>query len=163
MYIGTQVSKDQRQSTVFCRMYCVCDVLVSSEAERLSFARSFTDVPFKQCSDYNSKQYRQTGELLPSQHWYFRLLNSSVTVKRIGIQPKGRPQDLTLLLSLWSAHIKRPIMTALRKAQQAAKSVRCRYLHTTNGPKLLTSVVELGKNRRSWGGGWPCRRTSSPN
>jgi hypothetical protein len=38
------------------------------------------------------------------------------------------------------------IMTALQKAQQAAERVRCRYLHPTNGQKLETPVVKLGKN-----------------
>ena len=37
---------------------------------------------------------------------------------------------------------KRPLMTV----QQAAKRVRCRYLHPTNGQNLLTPVVELGKS-----------------
>jgi hypothetical protein len=37
-------------------------------------------------------------------------------------------------------------MTALQKAQQAAERVRCRYLHLTNGQKLVASVVELGKS-----------------
>jgi hypothetical protein len=37
-------------------------------------------------------------------------------------------------------------MTALQKTQQAAERVRCRYLHRTNGQKLLASVVELGKS-----------------
>ena len=37
-------------------------------------------------------------------------------------------------------------MTALQKIQQAAERVRCRYLHPTNGKKLLTPVVELGEN-----------------
>ena len=36
-------------------------------------------------------------------------------------------------------------MTALQKTQQAAERVRHRYLHPTNGQKLLTTVVELGK------------------
>jgi hypothetical protein len=54
---------------------------------------------------------------------------------------KGRSQDLTLLLMLWSA--KGPITTALWKTQQAASRVRCRYLHPTNGQRLRTSVVEL--------------------
>jgi hypothetical protein len=39
-----------------------------------------------------------------------------------------------------------PIMTALQKSKQAAESVRCRYLHPTNGQKLETPVVELGKS-----------------
>jgi hypothetical protein len=30
-----------------------------------------------------------------------------------GIQLKGRPQDLTLLLRLWNTHKKGPIMTVL--------------------------------------------------
>jgi hypothetical protein len=37
-------------------------------------------------------------------------------------------------------------MTALRKIQQAAERVRCRYLHSTNQQKLVTPVVELGKS-----------------
>ena len=37
-------------------------------------------------------------------------------------------------------------MAALQEAQQAAERVRCRYLHPTNGQKLLTPVVELGKS-----------------
>ena len=56
---------------------------------------------------------------------------------------------LTLLLRLWSIHKKGPIMTALRKIQQAAERVRCSYLHPTNGQKQLTPVVELGKAERS--------------
>ena len=65
------------------------------------------------------------------------------------IQLKGRPQGLTLLLRLWSAHKKGPIMTALWKTQQATERVRCRYLHPTNGQKQLTPVVELGKAERT--------------
>jgi hypothetical protein len=37
-------------------------------------------------------------------------------------------------------------MTTLRKTQQAAERVRCRYWHTSNCQKLLTPVVELGKS-----------------
>jgi hypothetical protein len=40
-------------------------------------------------------------------------------------------------------------MTAFLKTQQAAERVRGRYLHPTNGQKLLTPVVELGKAERS--------------
>jgi hypothetical protein len=36
-------------------------------------------------------------------------------------------------------------MTALSKNQRAAERVRCRYLHPTDGQKLLTPVIELGK------------------
>jgi hypothetical protein len=39
-------------------------------------------------------------------------------------------------------------MIALRKTQQAAERVRCRYLYPTNGQKQLTPVVELGKGRK---------------
>ena len=80
-----------------------------------------------------------------------------------GIQLKSRSQCLTLLLRLWSAHKKGPIVTKLRKTQQAAERVTCRYLHPTNGKKLLIHVVELGKAERRGGGWWPCRRTSSLN
>jgi hypothetical protein len=37
-------------------------------------------------------------------------------------------------------------MITLWKIQHAAERVRCRYLHTTNGQKLLIPVVELWKN-----------------
>jgi hypothetical protein len=37
-------------------------------------------------------------------------------------------------------------MTALRKTQQAAERVRCRYLHPSDGQKLLTLEVELGES-----------------
>jgi hypothetical protein len=37
-------------------------------------------------------------------------------------------------------------MAALIEAQQAAEQVRCRYLHPTNGQKLGTHMVELGKD-----------------
>lgn len=53
-----------------------------------------------------------------------------------GIHFKGRSQGQTLLLRLMSADRKRPIMTVLQKFQRAAESVRCRYLHITNGQKL---------------------------
>jgi hypothetical protein len=36
---------------------------------------------------------------------------------------------------------KRPIMTALWKTQHAVERVKCRYLHPTNGQKLMTPVV----------------------
>jgi hypothetical protein len=49
----------------------------------------------------------------------------------------------------WSTHKKGPSMTALQKIQQAAEKVRCRYLHPTNGQKLLTPVVGLGKAGRN--------------
>jgi hypothetical protein len=80
-----------------------------------------------------------------------------------GTQLKGRSQGLILLLRLWSAHKKGASMTTLQKTQQAAERVRCRSFHPTDGQKLLTPVVELGKAERSWGGALPCRRTSSLN
>jgi hypothetical protein len=36
-------------------------------------------------------------------------------------------------------------VSTLRKTQQAAGRVRCKYLNTISGQKLLTPVVELGK------------------
>ena len=63
-------------------------------------------------------------------------------------QDQGRSQGLTLLLRLWSAHKKGPSMITLQKTQWAVERVRCRYLHPTNGQKLLTPVVELRKGRR---------------
>ena len=73
-----------------------------------------------------------------------------------GMQLKGRSQDLTLLLRLWSAHKKEPSMTVPRKTQQAAERVKCSFLHPTNVQKQLTPVVELGEAGRSWGGWQPC-------
>jgi hypothetical protein len=40
-----------------------------------------------------------------------------------GIQLKGRSQGLALLLRLWSAHKKGPIMTALQKSLSLLKSL----------------------------------------
>jgi hypothetical protein len=57
------------------------------------------------------------------------------------IQLNGRSQSLTLLLRQWSTHKKGSIMTAFQETQQAAERVRCRYLHPTNGQKLLAPVV----------------------
>jgi hypothetical protein len=39
-------------------------------------------------------------------------------------------------------------MTALWKTQHASERVGCRHLHPTNGQKLLTPVIELGKGRK---------------
>ena len=36
-------------------------------------------------------------------------------------------------------------MTAFQKTQEAAESVKCRYLHPANGQKLLAYAVELWK------------------
>ena len=63
-----------------------------------------------------------------------------------GILLKGRHQGLTLLLRLCCAHKKEPNMTALQHTQQAAERIRSRHMHLTNGQKLLTPVVELGKS-----------------
>ena len=68
-------------------------------------------------------------------------------------QLKGWSQVLTILLRLWSTHKKGPSMTILQKTQQTAERVRYRYLHPTNGQKLLAPVVELGKAGESRGGG----------
>jgi hypothetical protein len=68
---------------------------------------------------------------------------------KVGDPAQGRSQGLTLLLRLWNTHKKGPSMTAFQKTQQAAERVRCRYLHPTNGQKLLIPVVELGKMERS--------------
>jgi hypothetical protein len=54
-------------------------------------------------------------------------------------------KGVSLSLRLWSTHKKGPVMTTFWKTQQAAERVRGRYLHPTNGQKLLTPVVELGK------------------
>jgi len=64
----------------------------------------------------------------------------------LGSISMGVPQGLTLLLRLWHAHKEGPIMTDLQKTQQATERVKCRYLDPSNGQKLLTPLVELGKN-----------------
>ena len=50
-----------------------------------------------------------------------------------------------LLLMLWCAYKQEPSMAVLREAQQAAEGDIGRYLHSSNGQKLVTPVVELGK------------------
>jgi hypothetical protein len=55
----------------------------------------------------------------------------------------SRPDTVT---KLCSTHKEGQTMTALQKTQKAAERVRCKYLHPTNGQKLLTPVVELGKS-----------------
>jgi hypothetical protein len=37
-------------------------------------------------------------------------------------------------------------LTVIWKTQQATGRVRCRYLHPTNGQKLLSPMIELGKS-----------------
>jgi hypothetical protein len=66
-------------------------------------------------------------------------------------------------MRLRSALKKRPIMTALQKTHQAAERLRCRYLHPTNGQKLVTIMVELEKSWKNPRRGQPYRRTSSLN
>ena len=58
---------------------------------------------------------------------------------KIGIQFRGMPQVLTLLLMLWCDYKQGSMMTA----QQAVEIVRYRYLHPTIGQKLVTPGVEL--------------------
>ena len=64
---------------------------------------------------------------------------------KVGSSSRGGPKA-SLLLRLWNAHKKGPSMTTLWKTQQAAERVRGRYLHPTNGQKLVTPVAELGKS-----------------
>ena len=65
---------------------------------------------------------------------------------------QGRLQGLTLLLMLSCAYKWEPRMAALQEAHQAAERVRCGYLYPTNGQKLGTPVVELGKSWKNlWG------------
>jgi hypothetical protein len=52
------------------------------------------------------------------------------------------------LLRQWNAQKMGSIMTAVQKTQQAGESFRCIYLHSTNGQKQLTPVVELGRVER---------------
>ena len=58
-----------------------------------------------------------------------------------------RPQDLTLLVRLWSAHKKGPSMTALKKTLQAAERVRCIYLHLTNGRSWIREKLEEAEEK----------------
>jgi hypothetical protein len=78
-------------------------------------------------------------------------LEKSLRERRSSDRPKWGSSSggLTLLLMLWCAYKQGPFMTAVRKAQQAAGRVRCRYLHLTNGQKLVTPLVELGTAGRS--------------
>jgi hypothetical protein len=59
---------------------------------------------------------------------------------------KGGPKDWHYYWSYGMLTKKGPIMMALWKTQAPAERVTCRYLYLTNGQKLLTPVVELGKN-----------------
>ena len=68
---------------------------------------------------------------------------------KVGSSSRGGLKALTLLLRLWNAHTKGPIISAHQKTQQAAEKVRCRYLHPINGQKQLIPVVELGKAERT--------------
>jgi hypothetical protein len=54
------------------------------------------------------------------------------------------------VLSYENKVLKGTIMNTLRKTQQTAERIRCRYLHPTKGQRLMTPVVELGKAGRSW-------------
>jgi hypothetical protein len=70
---------------------------------------------------------------------------------QVGSSSRGCPK---LWLRLWSAHNKGPVMTALRKTQQAAERVRCSHLHPGNGQKQLTPVglSTRGFHRNLWPG-----------
>jgi hypothetical protein len=66
--------------------------------------------------------------------------------RRSSDRPKGsssRPDTITEAME--PTHKKGSIMTVLQKTQQTTERVKCRYLPTTNGEKLLAHVVELGK------------------
>ena len=47
---------------------------------------------------------------------------------------------------LWCAYREEPNMATLQETQQAAKRARCIYLYPTNGEKLESPVMELGKS-----------------
>jgi hypothetical protein len=67
--------------------------------------------------------------------------------KRFSDRPKvGFSSGAELLPMLWCTNKQGPLMTALRKIQQAPEKVRCRYLHPINGQKMVTPVVESGKS-----------------
>lgn len=48
---------------------------------------------------------------------------------KVGSSLRGGPTGLSLLLRLWNAHKKGPIMTTLWKTQWVAERVRCWYLY----------------------------------
>jgi hypothetical protein len=64
--------------------------------------------------------------------------------KKYVISP--RPDTIT---DTMESSQKGAIMTAFPKTQQAAKRIRYRCLHPTNGQKQLIPVVELGKAVKS--------------
>ena len=67
----------------------------------------------------------------------------SSDMAKVGLCLRGGTK--ALLVRVCCVHKKGPSMTTLQKTQQAAERIRCRYLYPTNGQKLLTPVVELGK------------------
>ena len=65
-----------------------------------------------------------------------------------GSSLRGVPRPYTITEAMEHSQKKKkngPSMTILWKTQQAAESVRSRYLHPINEQKLLGPVVELGK------------------
>jgi hypothetical protein len=70
-----------------------------------------------------------------------------------GIQLKGRCQARPDTITEAMECSQKRIYHGFPPKGPTSSWVRCRYLHPTNGQKLLTRVVELGKAERSWGGG----------
>ena len=70
---------------------------------------------------------------------------SSIDMPQVGSAQGDVPRPVTTTEPMECLQKTRPSMTALQKTQQAAERVRCRYMHPTNGQKLLTPVVELVK------------------
>jgi hypothetical protein len=62
-----------------------------------------------------------------------------------GIQLKGGSKAWHYYCGYWALKKRGPIVTTLRKTQQAAERVTCSCLLPSNGQKQLTPVVELGK------------------
>jgi hypothetical protein len=63
---------------------------------------------------------------------------------KVGSSSRESPRPDTITETMESSH-KRTRHDSTQKTQKAAERVRCRYLHPTNGQKMLTPVVELRK------------------
>jgi hypothetical protein len=88
---------------------------------------------------------------------------SSSDRPKVGSSSKGGLMPDTITETMEQHTQNGSIMTCPLKDPTSRWKIRRSYLHPNNGQKQLTPVLELGKDERSWGGGRPCRRTSSLN